>query len=217
MYDINFYDQINAGAIFSAHKVVPYLVSVFNINSVIDFGCGEGAWLSVFKEYDCSVLGVDGHHVNRNRLLIDDDEFKQVNLAEARYFFGDFDLAISLEVAEHLPETSAEDFVSTLCSASDIIVFSAAIPGQKGEGHINEQWPSYWQKKFNARDYIGSDDLRILFWNNKELENWYRQNLLLFLNRKLVDHYPMIDFHGVLDLVHPCNWHDHLIGGSYDG
>jgi 2-polyprenyl-3-methyl-5-hydroxy-6-metoxy-1,4-benzoquinol methylase len=56
----------------------------------------------------------------------------------------EFDLVVSLEVAEHLPASAADQFVNTLVKHGKKILFSAAIPGQGGQDHLNEQWPDYW-------------------------------------------------------------------------
>jgi hypothetical protein len=91
-----------------------------------------------------------------------------------------FDLAISLEVAEHLPPEAAEGFVKTLTSAAPIVAFSAAVPGQTGVNHLNEQWPAYWAGLFARFGYEAIDCLRPVIWDDEEIEWWYAQNLLLF-------------------------------------
>jgi hypothetical protein len=60
-----------------------------------------------------------------------------------------------------------------------VVLFSAAIPGQGGYGHVNEQWPGYWARMFDECGYGVSDALRWAIWNDERVEPWYRQNLLL--------------------------------------
>ena len=43
--------------------------------------------------------------------------------------------------------------VATITKHGDAVLFSAAIPGQGGQDHLNEQWPEYWQKKFEVNGY----------------------------------------------------------------
>ncbi len=97
---------------------------------------------------------------------------------------GRYDLAISVEAAEHLSKDRAQSFVRTLCDASDVVLFSAAVENQGGTGHINEQWQSYWIGLFEAVGYEPFDAIRGALWNNDEVESWYRQNIFLFVNSK---------------------------------
>jgi SAM-dependent methyltransferase len=210
-YDQGFYDQIRDGALRSAHIIVPQLINIFGpINSVVDLGCGTGAWLSVFKEYGAELTW--GHDGSRDEhMLIPDEDFIQMDLANDELWLSHkVDLAMSLEVAEHLPESAADRFVASLTNSSDRILFSAAIPGQGGVNHINEQWPSYWVPKFKAHGYKWSSNFRFDFWHDERIENWYRQNILLFVkdveleadyNRKYFLNQPK-----VLDVVHYNNW-----------
>jgi SAM-dependent methyltransferase len=148
-YDAAFYDIIRDGCLRSARRVVPLVLAAVHASRVVDVGCGEGAWLSVFKEAGCTVRGVDGDYVDRRRLLIDEDEFVGHDLTEG-FDLGRFDLAVCLEVAEHLEAPFADQLVATLVRHAPVVLFSAAIPGQGGVGHVNEQWPAFWVEKFNA-------------------------------------------------------------------
>ena len=178
-YDRGFYDTINAGSVLSAERVVPRIMNLIKPQTVLDVGCGEGAWASVFKAAGCSVRGIDGPHVDTSRLLVDPSEFRACRLDEESFSEGAFDLVVSLEVAEHLPASRADAFISDLCSHAPVVLFSAAIPGQGGVGHVNEQWPAYWAERFEDNGFEVSGALRWEFWDDDEVENWYRQNLLL--------------------------------------
>lgn len=210
MYDNAFYDQITEGSLRSARKVVPKIKEIFSIESVIDFGCGTGAWLSVFKENGSDrIFGIDGDYVDRNRLLISQTEFKAIDFSQDYFIDVKCDLAVSLEVAEHLPRSDADRLIECICHAADNIVFSAAVPGQNGVGHVNEQWPSYWIPKFEAYGFTCSTNFRFEFWHDEDIENWYRQNILLFSKcDKMVDEAYMKYFAGpqVLDVIHYNNW-----------
>lgn len=179
IYDKNFYEYINDGAVRSANKIVPKVLEIFKADSVIDFGCGTGAWLSTFKKYGSKIiLGLDsspdGHQ------MIDEENFELIDLSlEYRTSFK-YDLAMSLEVAEHLDISSADTFVSNLVNSSDNILWSAAVPGQRGLNHINEQWPSYWVEKFASYGYKCNGSFRYDFWFDEDIDTWYRQNILLF-------------------------------------
>ena len=152
------------------------------IQSAVDVGCGVGTWLSVLRENGVSdVLGVDGGWVDPGLLVIPKENFKQVELDKMDIRLPrKFDLAISLEVGEHLPPERAERFVRSLTELSDCVLFSAAIPFQQGKGHVNEQWPSYWAQLFGAAGYAAHDFIRPLIWNDAQIPFWYRQNILVY-------------------------------------
>jgi SAM-dependent methyltransferase len=163
--------------------IVPRLVELFQPKSVIDFGCGVGTFLSVFKEQGIiKVKGIDGNWVDKSLLYryLNSEEFLENDLGERVDIKEKFDLALCLEVAEHLDEKYADVLVNNLVRASNLIVFSAAVPYQGGQNHINEQWLTYWEKKFQKYNFRIHDILRPLFWENKDIDPWYRQNIVLF-------------------------------------
>jgi SAM-dependent methyltransferase len=179
-YDKPFFEGLQAGSATSARYVVPEILKVFNIESVLDVGCGSGAWLREFGQNGVKTyLGIDGDYVDRQQLLIPPEYFRAVNL-EKTFDVGRFDLVCSLEVAEHLPLSSADGFVESLTRAAPVVVFSAAIPYQGGLHHINEQWQSYWATKFAGRGYIALDFIRPTIRHNEEIRVWYRQNILVY-------------------------------------
>ena len=181
--DIYIHDEIthNSGA---AEQVLPVLFSIFKPQSIIDIGCGLGNWIEVAKKMGVEeVVGVDGSYVNRTLLKIDDKEFIEKDLTKPFDLNTKFDLAICLEVAEHLPETSSDTLIQSIVAHTDVVMFSAAIPGQGGQNHINEQWPTYWQELFQKYDYDMIDFFRPKIWNNTKIERWYRQNMFLVVKK----------------------------------
>lgn len=200
MYDADFYDLIRPGCERSAEIVVPFLIDrVGQPSTVIDVGCGEGVWAAEFARHGADVTGVDGPWHTAHPL---GDRFTPRNLAEPLGLPGRWDLAVTLEVAEHLPASRAASFVADLTRLADIVVFSAAIPGQGGVGHVNEQWPGYWAGLFAERGYAVTGDLRLDLWEDGRVENWYRQNLLV----ASADRLPGLTYGPVLPLVHPVLW-----------
>ena len=128
----------------SAQCIVPLLTELAQPTSVVDFGCGLGVWLAEFARRGVTdVMGVDGRYVKQHELLIDSSQFEPHDLTRPPQLQRHFDLCLCLEVAEHLPESSADPLVQSLTQAAPIIYFSAAIPTQGGTGHVNEQWPEY--------------------------------------------------------------------------
>ena len=170
----------------SADQVVPLLVSLFSPSSVIDVGCGTGTWLKVFKEYGVHRLcGIDGHYVSKESIVIPIENFKGVDLEKKIDMSDQYDLLLCLEVAEHLSQERAGDFISDLCRLSNTIVFSAAIPFQGGQNHLNEQYPAYWKNLFSIYGFKCYDIIRPLVWQNIAIDWWYRQNIFVYSKSKL--------------------------------
>jgi SAM-dependent methyltransferase len=193
-YDDSFYSYQMEGSVLSAQEMVPMIYELFRPQSVIDIGCGVGGWLRAFKEI-CKVddvRGVDGDYVKKENLKIPDDKFISYDLTKFYDAGRSFDLSMSLEVGEHLPDTAADDFVKTLVKAARKVVFSAAIPGQGGTFHINEQYPEYWAEKFAKYDYVAVDYFRKKIWNNPKIEWWYRQNIFIFIHKDELPLYPQL-------------------------
>lgn len=167
----------------SPNIIVPLVLELYpTIKSVVDFGCGLGTWLRAFKEHGAQeILGLDGKWFDRSKLTknINESEFRIVDLEAPVQLNKTYDLVISLEVAEHLPEKAADTFVKSLVNSGKVILFSAAIPGQGGQNHINEQYPEYWEKKFSQYGYIFHDILRDKIWNNENVDFWYKQNIFI--------------------------------------
>jgi SAM-dependent methyltransferase len=180
-YNDSFYENNETEALRSAKIVVPLVLEILQPKSVVDIGCGTGGWLSVFTSLGQvdEACGVDGGYVNRDSLLIPADCFVEADLSQPLSLDRKYDLAVSLEVAEHLPQSSAECFVRSLCSASDCILFSAAIPDQGGTHHVNEQWPEYWRVLFEKHDFVVLDPIRHQVMHDRRVSYWYRQNIFL--------------------------------------
>jgi len=187
----------------SAGVLVPEILNILkaanrSARSIIDIGCGIGTFLNIFEKAGAKITGVDGEHVLAGalswELLFSKKHFVAMDLnaelaksggVAIAQTLGHFDVALCLEVAEHLPEGRAADLVSLLCRMSDVIVWSAAIPGQTGENHYNEQYPAYWVKLFEKDGFVFLDPFRKKFWLNNRIEWWYRQNLFLVVRREL--------------------------------
>lgn len=180
-YRADFYRYLASFAIRSAKRVVPQLAGVLPIRSVVDFGCGHGAWLSVWQSVGVSITGVDGSYVDRRHLLIDAAHFHAVDLTEPIDLGRRFDLVQSIEVAEHLPASMARQFVDTLTAHGPFVLFSAAVPGQGGEHHVNEQPLDYWRAIFRQKGFVAIDYLRPLIFDDAEIERWYRYNIILYV------------------------------------
>src|SRR5437667_9076871 len=194
----------------SAAVVVPLLIELFPwVISVVDVGCSTGVWLHEFRLHGVSrVLGLDGSSLSPGLLQVDSSEFRRVDFREPFPSLGRFDLAISLEVGDCLPDEAAQHFVTSLTSMSDLIVFSAAVPGQSVQPTMNERWPSYWVTLFAANGFVCFDILRTKLWYDQRV-NWpYAQNILVFASESREDLLNQLcsisrGVLGALDIVHP--------------
>ena len=171
----------------SAQRVVPLLLELVHPTSVIDFGCGIGTWLHEFSRQGVvDVFGVDGRGVNVAELKIAAHRFRLHRLEQPLKLDRRFDLALCLDVAEELPEHKADHLIRSLTQAAPVVLFSAAIPSQGGSQHLNEQWPEYWIKRFESRQFQFIDAIRPRIWNQPIVEYWHAQNAVLFVQEDLL-------------------------------
>lgn len=185
IYDETFYATHVEGSTRAARTIVARVKALVEPRTVVDVGCGVGAWVRAWREAGVAAVGCDGDHVDRARLVCDPAQFHAVDLSRpddlaAVLPQARFDLVTTLEVAEHLDATVAEAFVGALCALSDTVLFGAAIPGQGGVHHVNEQYPSYWAARFAAFGFEPFDLLRPLISTEPAVPFWYRQNTILF-------------------------------------
>lgn len=183
VYNDGFYRSQFEKSYQSAQEVVSVLREVYSPNSVVDFGCGRGAWLKAFSQTgSASLLGYDGEW-NASELTSQSIfQFLPRNLEERMPAPSEkFDIAISVEVAEHLPAHAADTFVENLIDHSDVILFGASVAHQGGTHHVNEQRQSFWGEKFKARNFLIFDFFRPRIWGLGEIDFWYRQNIFLYV------------------------------------
>lgn len=193
-YDSRFLDSIRAGSRRSADLVLDLLAPLIVTlpRSVVDIGCGSGTWAAAFADRfaPAEVLGIDGAYVDRASLMIDPADFRARDLSRPLAAERRFGLAISLEVAEHLPPASGPDLIRTLVAHADHVLFSAAIPGQGGEFHVNERPLEYWRALFAAEGYVAVDCIRPALHRDRRVEPWYRYNAVLYVRESRLAELP---------------------------
>ncbi len=213
VYNDAFYKNRNEETKYSAQRIIDVLFKrLYKIpGSIVDVGCGVGTWLGIANiKYGVeTVVGLDGDYVPLEYLQIDKDNFIPCNLEDYRSenilqknAGKKFDLAISLEVAEHIQRKNARKFVRNLCGLSDVILFSAALAKQGGDGHVNEQRLSYWIKLFAENGYNFCDVIREDIWNDNKIPVWYRNNTVVFYNSER-NAICTDDVSPIIDMVHP--------------
>lgn len=188
-------------------EIVPVIYEMFKPKSVVDVGCGLGTFMKVFSDFGVSeITGFDGEWVNEEKLHVPKEKIKIIDLENENWAKGWFELAVCLEVAEHLNPTMEKEFIRNLTSLSDVIIFSAALLGQGGQNHINEKPLKHWIRIFNEFGYHFFDVFRNQFWESEKINWWYKQNLFLVLKRdsKWFDFYNKYpkDFK-IMSFVHP--------------
>lgn len=186
---------------YTSPKIIAKIVyDILQPKSIVDVGCGIGNWLNEFQILGVNdYLGIDGTHLNKKLFLLDTNKLKLVDLEQNYSIDRKFDLAVSLEVAEHLSENSADLFIENLCNLSNTILFSAAIPGQGGQNHINEKPVSYWKQKFEEKQFVFFDIIRPIIWDLHEIKPWYRQNIFI-ASKTLINFSSQNE---LIDVVHP--------------
>lgn len=183
-YTCRFYRKRSMAVLESARNIVPLLVELVNPASVVDVGCARGEFLSVFIEHGIKdILGIDGPWIAKENLLIPEANFIGIDISKPFLLNRKFDLVLCLEVAEHLPRECAITLIENLTHLGDIILFSAAVPLQNGIGHLNEQWPAYWRKIFNMKNYKAVDCLRGRLWEMENINFCYAQNSIFYIRK----------------------------------
>jgi len=207
-YTPEYFDSFKHSSRSSAEVVVPIVAGWVNPRNVIDFGCGLGMWLSVWRETGAEIQGVDGEWVDRRQLAIPEDRFTTHDFSLPYTPDRKYDLAMSVEAAEHLPPEAAASFVESLTQASSVVLFSASTPNQPGADHLNCQWPGYWADLFKARDFVVIDTLRHMIWEDPRVDWWYRQNIMIYVARDELNKWPKLQANYAegsrpLRLIHP--------------
>jgi SAM-dependent methyltransferase len=181
-YDDSFYKYTTLLARQAASVVCPLLFERLRPRAVLDVGCGQGAWLAEWQRLGAEVHGIDFPGAASDGLLVPSDCFTAADLSAGFDAGKRYDLAQSLEVAEHLPHASAARFVAALAASADVVLFSAAPPGQGGDNHINEQPYGYWRDLWREAGFALFDWLRPQLDGNEQVAPWYRYNSFLFAN-----------------------------------
>ncbi len=208
-YSANFYAGQSDGSAAAALALLPTVLDLVRPSSVIDIGCGTGAWLATCRHLGVGrTVGLEGGWVRQADLRDQAITLVTTDLERPLTVSDRFDLAISLEVAEHLSAGRAEALVEEISRLAPVVLFGAAIPGQGGGfNHINEQWQSYWVAHFARRDYQAIDLIRPRFWTAHEIPVHYRQNTMLYVHSSVAGRYreaaEAVASGFPIDVVHP--------------
>lgn len=183
LYDADYYIQRQSGDWRrDARHVSRVLDEEFTPTSVIDFGCAIGQHLAYFHEQGIPIAGVDKHPAAFEHAVVPPSALTKHDLRTPYRATRRYDLAICIEVAEHLPARFADVLVETLTCSADTIVFTAAPPGQGGEHHVNEQPQTYWTDRFRDEHFVFDADSTRRVKQQLDLERavWVEKNILVF-------------------------------------
>ncbi len=207
IYNDGFYQDAVHGSLTAARVVLPLLFQGWRPETIVDIGCGLGAWCATAGQLGVAqCTGLDGAHVSPESLLIPAAAFIAHDLEAELPANLSAELAICIEVAEHLTSHRAEGLVADLCRIAPVILFSAAVPFQGGSGHVNENWPEYWAAMFARYGFFAHDCLRDKVWGDMRIPWWYRQNLLVFARPEMAGIVPALGAvaeAGSLAKIHP--------------
>ena len=142
---------------------------------VLDIGCGPGTYVAEFVKQDIPTLGIDpdprtsGLNLRAGTLL---DTLEETA-----------DCVVCLEVLEHIDPTYEQQALTNLVTCvDDILIFTAARPGQGGVGHINCRSRDYWLSQLGAQglqqDTALEQKLRQHMQNGPHM-GWFVQNLIV--------------------------------------
>ncbi|BCX19393.1 MAG: hypothetical protein KatS3mg117_3075 [Geminicoccaceae bacterium] len=185
-YSDDFFASNKDGSKVAAERVMPWLIERLEPRSVVDFGCGVAAWLETARRHGISdLLGIEGPWIDGK--VPTDLPILLRDLEQPIVLDRTFDLALCLEVAEHLPADRSAGLVQDLTRAAPRVLFSAAVPGQIGVRHINERWPSFWDRLFAEQGFECLDVVRPVFWNDSVVPCWYRQNIVLYVREDIAE------------------------------
>lgn len=197
-FDPAVYTAIREGIRSSARVCVPMILHATGTGEpprCLDVGAGEGWWSEELWNHGAAHVDSVDHPVPE--VLAEGVPVVDLNLEGEYALQRGYSLALCLEVAEHLTPRAGDELVRQLCRATRAVAWSAAIPGQGGSGHLNEQWPAYWEERFAEHGWSFVDPFRDALWGDERVEPWYQQNLVLAV--------PSAGGHGqaVRPLVHP--------------
>lgn len=212
-YDKAFFEGFAEDSARSAGIVLGHLFETMRPASVLDVGCGVGAWLKAAQDLGAhSVRGLDGPWVSAEQLRIPAEAFERIDFEAADWpAVKPVELALSLEVAEHLSPEAGDRLVGYLCQSAPVVLFSAAVPEQGGEGHRNEQWQSYWAERFARHGFSPRLGLRHAVWNENRVEFWYQQNMVLYVSEAAAARFPAAPSDAAVDAIHPRLYHIRVI------
>ena len=138
--------------VFDKRLMVGLILMYKNVKSVVDIGCGNGAYTRAFLEHGFNCIGYDGNPIT---------EEISGGLCHVKDFsspvdVGKFELVLCLEVGEHLPKEFEQTFLDNVANASEkhvCLSWALLHPRQWGTGHYNCQDNDYIIGEMDKRGF----------------------------------------------------------------
>ena len=202
-YDAAFYEDAYRVSYTSARRYLRQLWPYYGFASVVDVGAGAGPWSHAATECAAEVVSIDGEWVKAIHKPCDRLHYLYQDLNAPLDCAQRFDLALCVEVAEHLEPARSLGLINDICQLAPVVVFGAALPRQGGSGHINCRPHSFWIDLFRRNHFTAYDLFRPAFWYDGQVGPWYAQNTYLFASEALAGRFSGIAKPSLVDVYHP--------------
>lgn len=183
LYDQAYFERQDKAMTVSALGIATSIKERLDPASVVDFGCGSGSVIAALRDMDIRVLGLDYADAALDICRSKGLTVQKFDLENPTPLEALADVAVSTEVAEHLPESTADRYVDLLCRIGRIVVMTAATPGQGGTDHVNEQPNEYWIEKFRERGFphdAGRTQAWRDDWRQRGVDDHRANNVMVF-------------------------------------
>jgi SAM-dependent methyltransferase len=177
------------------------IVRTVGPKSVLDAGCAVGYLVSGFRDIGVDAWGID---ISEYAISQGREEHKPYLRAQSVFdplpeqFPQSFDMVVSLEVAEHLPEELADSFIGRLCELADTVVFSSSPYDLKDKTHYNVQQAEYWCKRFAAHGFFRCMDKSF-----SVLPAWS-----ICFSKRQMDAVSLVDAYECRERILSCEWEE---------
>lgn len=152
-----------------------------NINTIVDFGCGLGNYAKVFLKNNFVCDAFDGNPYTPE---LTENIGKIQDLSVKFDLEKKYDCVVCLEVGEHIPKQSEQDFIDNVCKHSNnLIILSWAIPNQGGTGHVNCRTNNYIINELLKRNFSYDKENTIMLRNNISNAKWFKNTIMVFFKK----------------------------------
>ncbi len=185
LYDRVYFERQNIAMRKSAQGIAASIIERLpTVRHAVDVGCGSGSIIEALRERGISSIGLEYAEAALDLCRSKGLDVRKFDIESEEKVALSADLVLSTEVAEHIPEEHADAYVDLLTGLADTILMTAAVPGQGGTDHVNEQPNEYWIEKFMCRGF--SHDMAVSQswredWRRRGVDKHRASNVMLFL------------------------------------
>lgn len=129
------------------HGIADQIVRSLNPRRVLDAGCAKGFLVEALWERGVEAWGIDISEYAIGEVRMDMRPYcRQASLTEP--IEGRFDLAVCIEVLEHIPAAESRLVIENLTNAADTILFSSTSTDFNEPTHVNVRPTIVWLREF---------------------------------------------------------------------